>query len=47
MAGPDVGPVQLHFQSLADRNCADAGAYSNARFRYTIDDYTQLLSEAK
>jgi len=36
----DVGPVQLHFQSLADRNCADAGAYSNARFRYTIDGHT-------
>ncbi len=36
----DVGAVQLHFQSLADRNCGDAGAYSNARFRYTIDGHT-------
>jgi hypothetical protein len=36
----DVGPVQLHFQSPADRNCADGGAYSNGRFRYTIDGRT-------
>lgn len=36
----DVGPVQLHFQSLADRNCGDSGAYSQARFRYTIDGRT-------
>jgi hypothetical protein len=37
----DVGPVQLHFQSLADRNCADSGAYSGGRFRYTIDGRTR------
>lgn len=37
----DVGPVQLHFQSPADRNCADYGAYSNGRFRYTIDGLTR------
>lgn len=37
----DVGPVQLHFQSLADRNCADSGAYSNGRFRYTIDGHSR------
>jgi len=37
----DVGAVQLHFQSLADRTCADSGAYSNGRFRYTIDGHTR------
>jgi hypothetical protein len=37
----DVGPAQLHFQSLADRNCADSGAYNGGRFRYTIDGRTR------
>jgi len=37
----DVGAAQLHFQSPADRNCADAGAYAGGRFRYTIDGRTR------